>query len=310
MRTSIQNAVLPAASWHEHARTHAERVDALVADHLHRRQNKKSHPVHDFLFTYYSYRPSQLRRWHPGYGITLVDAEEFTGLRGYEVTDDAAAVTSEFLTAQQDLIGGTHALLTATAGRAANTGCFGLHEWAMVYRTEKPRHDLPLRLGSAGTDTVVRSHRIACSHFDAYRFFTDAARERNTLRPGRDDRVEFEQPGCLHAGMDLYKHAFRLSPLIRSELIADCFELAREIRILDVRASPYDVTSLGYPPVPIETAQGKREYAAAQQAFSQRATPLRSELIGQCERLMATLDQAGATTVRPAADAARASSTS
>ena len=32
------------------------------------------HPVHDFLFTYYSQRPAQLRRWHPGYGVALAGA--------------------------------------------------------------------------------------------------------------------------------------------------------------------------------------------------------------------------------------------
>ena len=61
------------------------------------------------------------------------------------------------------------------AGRP-NLGCFGMHEWAMVYRQseDETRHAAwPLRLGSAGTDEVVESHRIACSHFDAFRFFTD-----------------------------------------------------------------------------------------------------------------------------------------
>ena len=52
------------------------------------------------------------------------------------------------------------------------------------------------------------STRIACSHFDAYRFFTDTARTLNTLSPGRDDRAAYEQPGCLHATMDLYSTRF------------------------------------------------------------------------------------------------------
>ena len=124
------------------------------------------------------------------------------------------------------------------------------------------RHDWPLRLGGAGTDEVVEGHRIACSHFDAFRFFTDSARPLNTLQPGRDDRAEFEQPGCLHAGMDLYKHAFRLTPLVPSELVADCFELAWDIRELDMRASPYDFSDLGLEPVRIETPEGKQEYVA------------------------------------------------
>jgi hypothetical protein len=185
------------------------------------------------------------------------------------------------------LIESIRGLLVATAGRQAVLGCFGLHEWAMVYRAGETRHDRPLRLGAAGTDAVVESHRIACSHFDAFRFFTDEARPLNVLQPGRDDRIHFEQPGCLHAGMDLYKHAFRLSPLVPSELVADCFALARDIRELDMRASPYDLTALGYEPVPIEAPEGKQEYAAAQRAFAERAAPLRRQLIEWCDRLLA-----------------------
>src|SRR5680860_382312 len=147
----------------------------------------------------------------------------------------------------------------------------------------RPRIWLPL--GSAATDEVVEGHRISCSHFDAFRFFTDSARPLNTLRPGRDDRASYEQPGCLHAGMDLYKHAFRLAPLVPSELVADCFELAWDIRELDMRASPYDFSELGFTPVRIETPEGKQEYVAAQRAFAERGTPLRHRLIEACTHL-------------------------
>ena len=42
-----------------------------------------------------------------------------------------------------------------------------------------------------------------------------------------------------------------------------------------MRASPYDLADLGYPPVPIETPAGRAEYARAQAAFARRAAPLR-----------------------------------
>jgi hypothetical protein len=133
----------------------------------------------------------------------------------------------------------------------------------------------------------VESHRIACSHFDAFRFFTEPARPRNTLQPRSDDRPSFEQPGCLHAGMDLYKHAYRLTPLVSSDLVADCFALARDIRVLDMRASPYDLRDLGHEPVRVETPEGKQEYVAAQRGFAERGTPLRARLVAECERLLA-----------------------
>jgi hypothetical protein len=172
--------------------------------------------------------------------------------------------------------------LTATAAAPAQFGCFGLHEWAMVYRQnpDRVRHSAHrLRLGPAGTDEVVRAHRIRCSHYDAFRFFTDPARPRNQLQPTSDDRVELEQPGCLHASMDLYKWAYRLLPVVSSDLLADAFELAKAIREVDMRASPYDLEDLGYPPIPIETAAGKTQYVALQREFAARAQTLRGRLL-------------------------------
>ena len=262
-----------------------------------------AHPVEDFLFTYYSQRPAALRRWHPGFGVGLVGGAPYAGAKGYGLVStgstgrsgstgrgDVVAVTREHLAPQRPVASALHELLSATAARPPQLGCLGLHEWAMVYKqpAARMRHgDWPLRLGGQGTDTVVESHRIACSHFDAFRFFTDSARPMNTLQPGRDDRTAHEQPGCLHAGMDLYKHAFRLTPMICSDLVADCFELARDIRVLDMRASPYDLVDLGYEPVRIETGGGKQEYVAAQRDFADRAAPLRRRLIEECERFLA-----------------------
>ena len=301
--------VLDEASWTARRDAHEARVDAWVQPHLARRRDGVPHPVEDFLFTYYSHRPAALRRWHPGFGVALAgpQAEAYAGLKGYArpvvepvetapppvvepVETSAWTVTPEHVRAQRSLLEGLHRLLSATAGRPAQLGCFGMHEWAMVYRLgqDDVRHATwPLRLGGRGTDDVVESHRIACSHFDAFRFFTDDARPRNVLQPGRDDRADFEQPGCLHAGMDLYKHAFRLTPMVPSELVADCFELARDIRVLDMRASPYDLSDLGYSPMRVETPEGKQEYAAAQRAFADRGAPLRHRLVDACERLLA-----------------------
>ena len=89
--------------------------------------------------------------------------------------------------------------------------------------------------------------------------------------------------------MDLYKHAFRLTPLVPSELVADCFELARDIRVVDMQASPYDLADLGFAPIRIETAEGKQEYAAAQRAFADRAAPLRNRLAEECTRLLESI---------------------
>lgn len=70
--------VLPGHTWRERARAHADRADAMTAGWRARKQTHTAHPVEDFLFTYYPTRPAQLRRWHPGAGIALQDAAEFT----------------------------------------------------------------------------------------------------------------------------------------------------------------------------------------------------------------------------------------
>ena len=63
--------VLTESQWRERAAAHEARVDSAVAAHLSRRRDHRKHPVEDFLFTYYSFTPAQLRRWHPGAGTAL-----------------------------------------------------------------------------------------------------------------------------------------------------------------------------------------------------------------------------------------------
>jgi hypothetical protein len=100
--------------------------------------------------------------------------------------------------------------------------------------------------------------------------------------------LEHEQRGCLHANMDLYKWAFKLAPFTPSDLIADCFALARDIREIDMRASPYDLGSLGFEPIMIETTEGRTDYERHQRTFTARGEPLRARLLAVCERLLAT----------------------
>ncbi|MEW2381236.1 3-methyladenine DNA glycosylase [Micromonospora sp. NPDC047707] len=276
-------AVLDAAVWRARHRAHEERVDAWLTPHLARRRRGEKHPVEDFLFTYYSYRPAQLRRWHPGAGVVLRDADAADLGRDYRAGAAGVTLDTEGVRARRaESVAWIRALLSATAGRSAQFGCFGMHEWAMVYRQTQAevRHNAwPLRLSPERTAAVVDERGVRCSHFDAYRFFTAPARPLNVLTPTRESQHALEQPGCLHANMDLYKWAYKLSPLVPSELVADAFDLAREIRTLDMRASPYDLAALGYPPVRVETAEGRAEYVTAQRGFAERAAALRARLL-------------------------------
>jgi hypothetical protein len=279
---------LPPEVWTARSDAHAARVDALTAGARARRATGERHPVEDFLYEYYNTRPSLLRRWHPGPHMALAGAAPHAGWRWY--VTDAGTVrldVAAFVADRGATVRFVRDLLGATASRTAFTGCFGLHEWAMVYRADERRHTVPLRLGQEATDAVVEAHPIRCTHFDAFRFFTPAAAGLNRVRPTRATQPSFEQPGCLHATMDLYKWALKLAPATPAELVADCFELARDVRALDMRASPYDLRAHGYEPVAIETPEGKASYVAAQRGFAERGAVLRARLLEVCNQLLA-----------------------
>ncbi len=282
---------LAPADWRPRADAHQARADALTAAHRARKANRERHPVDDFLYDYYGIKPSLLRRWHPGVGVALAATDdgpaEHAGWRWYRA-DANGAVTLDveaFLADRADPVAYIRELLAATAARPAHTGCFGMHEWAMVYRQDdtRRRHTLPLRLGREGTDAVVEQHPLRCTHFDAFRFFTPEAVPRNREPLSRETQVASEQPGCLHANMDCLKWALKLGPLVPGDLLLDCFELARDIRTLDMQASPYDVSSLGEHAVAVETPEGKAEYVRRQRDYATRSNELRRRLLDVCD---------------------------
>jgi hypothetical protein len=294
---TIAAEVLSGPQWRARRADHESRVDAWIAAHRDRQRVGRKHPVEDFLFTYYSSRPRQLRRWHPGAGVLLANADPADFGPDYVSRSAGLALdTSRVCTRRGEAIAWIREVLAGTASRPPQFGCFGMHEWAMVYRqsVDEVRHaDWPLRLSPAETAAVVDANRLRCSHFDAFRFFTPPARPLNVVQPSRATQAALEQPGCLHANMDLYKWAYKLSPLVASELVADCFALAREIRTVDMRASPYDLTELGYPPIRVETVAGRAEYIAVQREFADRAAVLRGHLIAAIDTA-ATIDTGAA----------------
>jgi hypothetical protein len=266
--------VLDAGTWRARRAAHEARVDAWTAGHRERAARGQRHPVEDFLFTYYSYRPGRLRRWSPGAGVVLQD---HPAAPPFAAHPDGAVLGPPTERARRTA-GFVADLLARTADRPAQLGCFGLHEWAMTYRGERRHEEWPLRLGQEGTDAVVEALGLRCSHHDAFRFFTPSARPLNVLQPTREAQADLEQPGCLHANMDLYKWSYKLAPWVPSELVADCFDLARRVRVLDMQASPYDLSGLGLEAVPVERPEGRAEYAERQAAFAAEAEVLRERL--------------------------------
>lgn len=296
------STVLTEEQWLPRSRQHRERVQPFVDGFLARRSAGKKHPVEDFLFTYYSQKPGQLLRWHPGAGVVLAGeaAAERTSWKFYRTLTEpelaaagldagTTAVTVDvaaFLAARGSAADFTRTLLSRTAARKPSLGCFGMHEWAMAYKSavNGVRHDyLQLRLGAEGTDELVEKSRIRCTHIDAFRFYTPQAVPLNELTPTRENQVDLEQPGCLHANMDLYKWTYKLVPLLPSDLVMECFELSWRIREMDMRASPYDLQDWGYSPIPVETPAGRGMYAGAQRDFSEESQQLRARILGLLE---------------------------
>ena len=299
--------VLSAEDWRGKSRAHRERVARHTVPARERKDRGIPHPIADFLFQYYPFPLSLLENWQPGTGVALEWPEDDEGCDGMRPGEtgfnsrhytwlqgdgnrsaggqpsllfaDPALLTDK----ERQRMGWIGDLLAATASRPPMFSCHGLHEWAMVYGGRQVRHEktTTLRLPQAEIDALVSSRPVCCSHHDAFRFFAAEARPFNRLQPSLETRMELEQPGCVHANMDLYKWCAKLMPWTGSQLLLDCFELAIALRDLDMRASPYDLSAWGCEPVRIETAEGRREYEAEQKRLAFAATGLRARLIGK-----------------------------
>lgn len=262
---------------------------------MRRRERGEGHPVWDFLYEYYAFRPGHCFRWSPGPGVLLegADAARMVPQGMWTAHPEGAWLDPATTPAQRrDGWAWTLKLLERTAERPPVFACGGLHEWAMVYRGERRHRQVPLRLPEEELAAFVESQPITCSHYDAFRFFTPAARPLNRLQPQSTTRLELEQRGCLHVNMDLYKWATRLAPWLEGELLLDCLELARAAREVDMRASPYDLRSYGLEPIRMETAEGRAAFAAAQMDLAERAQPLRARLIAAYRAVLSAQEKA------------------
>lgn len=290
-----QYSQLPLEAWTLRAKTHKELVSPLADDFLNRRGLGLTHAVHDFLFTYYSCSPLKLKQWVPSFEEELIvndqTRDEYPWLRDYWFKLDGNVLLLNRERIHQNTRGMANfiaELCSNISQRASRFGCYGLHEWAMVYKlsSEDLRHQgHRLRLSPDDLAAFVESQSICCSHYDAYRFFTKEAHPLNTLNPLLETRLQMEQGGCVHANMDLYKWTTKLWPWVGSDLMAKTFFLALEGRELDMRASPYDLRDKGYAPICIETEDGRKQYQKEQQLLAEKAIPLREELRVFCERL-------------------------
>ena len=286
----LENVLLEESTWKSLMDSHETELGALLDPYLKKRSMQQKDPVLDFLFEYYAFRPSHLKRWSPGIGVSLEIGtnSELPEVSELTVSGHLAYLDPKHFPEKRiRSLRWTLDLLKESAGKKPLFGCFGMHEWAMVYRAGEVRHDqIPFRLSEEEIAEFVESRPLLCTHFDAFRFFTDKAKPMNRNELSRDKFQEMEQPGCLHTNMDLYKWAFKLYPWISSEVIRKAFFNAVETRKVDMQASPYDAREFGLEPIKIETEAGRKEYLERQTEIFERSMPIRSELIDAMEDLL------------------------
>jgi hypothetical protein len=276
--------------WASKKRDHEKELSALLDPYLEKRSRQLKDPVLDFLFEYYPFRPAHVKRWSPGIGRSLQysDPENLPEISELTLSEGRAYLDIAYL--PQKRVASAEwivTLLHKSSQKKPLFGCFGMHEWAMVYKAESVRHDqIPLRLSDQEVAEFVESRPLLCTHFDAFRFFTDKAKPMNKNILDRDNFEEMEQPGCVHTNMDLYKWAFKLYPWISGGLLRDAFLNAVEARRVDMQASPYDARSFGLEPIRIETEEGRLEYVKKQMEIYQSSMPIRERLISELERVI------------------------
>ncbi|HUR55738.1 MAG TPA: 3-methyladenine DNA glycosylase, partial [Gemmataceae bacterium] len=256
---------MPRVAWEAERAAYLGRVRPLADDRLRRMSRQEKHPVYDFLFDYFSFRPAHLLRWSPGANVLLEDATPADiGWTEFESYEGGLMLRPESFPAQRrGYLAWAVGYLDATRDREPSFACLGLHEWAMVYRDPNVRHPyVPLRLSREDTDAVVASQPLRCTHFDAFRFFTKEAIPLNRVPLTRATTTDNDQAGCLHVSMDLYRFAYKIAPFCPGDVLANAFALATSAREIDMRASPYDLSGYGFPPIRIETREGREEYVA------------------------------------------------
>lgn len=269
---------------------HRAKVGPWVDDRVRRKQVGQKDPIADFLFEYYSFPPAKLLRWSPGLTAILLETkpEEMDDAKHFVALPNGCTLDpGRFPEHRIPYLHWAISYLEAVQQREPYFGCFGLHEWAMVYRTDEVRHDrIPLRLGREGSNAIVESRPVNCSHYDAFRFFTPQAKPLNRTELTRQNSIDHDQPACIHAIMDLYKFCYKISPYCKSELLADAFLLGAECRVLDMRASPYDLTSHSLMPIRIETREGRDEYVAEQSRLADAGCNLRDRVLAEYRTLL------------------------
>lgn len=277
--------------WTSRKKSHEAVLSPFILEYRKWKNLGNKHPVYDFLFSYYSFSSGQLLRWSPGINVKLEFEERLNSYDDWtdyiSIEENMAFINPQsFPEHRKPYLKWAIQYLNNIKNRQGIFHCFGLHEWAMVYKSDKRQHpQVSLRVSDRDIQNVVESNILCCTHYDAYRFFTNDAIPLNKHELKRTNMIDYDQPACIHVNMDLYKFGYKIAPYISSDLLRDLFLNAKKAREIDMRASPYNIENLK--PILIETKEGREEYITLQKEVQLESIPLRNKLIIEYEKLSA-----------------------
>ena len=294
--------MLKRSEWRSRADAHRRRVRDLLGGMFYDRKVHDRHPIYNFLFNYYRFRPHRtIERYSAGLDFAVescsssddeslyLPSSKYLSVKdGCIEMDPVKSLNEKSVTRIRNLC----TLLEKVQRRPPNFSCFGVHEFAMLHsgtRRSLFQKGLKLRMSQREIDNVVERAPIRCTHFDATWHFPKSALKSCRIKTSPDLRTKNEQAGCIHTNLDLFKFSLRLWPFASSELVADALELAIRARELDMRASPYDLSSISdftelgrdfdLTPVLIETESGRAEFRDSTMVLYRDSLPIRDRLI-------------------------------
>jgi hypothetical protein len=298
-----------------------------------RRHSVRAHPVYNFLHQYYRFSPAALLKYSPGPNIILSDsfhAEDQASsllnsdfrcisylhdgfyyspflLRGTDGRDAIKKHNGSGRTLLDELVR-CRQLLQRSLERRPLLSCFGLHEWAMLYwpatqdRLRPKQENLPLRVSQDVINATVDANPLRCTHFDAWRFFHPSTQPRNVIPTlSRESQLQHEQPGCIHNTMDLFRIAHLAYPLISSKLLIEALEIAISARKIDMRSSPYDLSTVAgcENVIAVETPEGRRLMMQEQEKLYLDSIDIRKNLLLALDEILSQTDRSVAAASLP-----------
>ena len=252
-------------------------------------QRGEAHPVWDFLFSYYSLRPRQLRRWHPGYGVALggASARPLPGPRRLRhARRDGGRHPRASAGSRADTVAFIADLLRATAASARPT------ELLRAARVGDGLPDAPtsatsrFRCGWAPRAPTRWSSRCRCAAATSTPTGSSPSPPRAAQRRAAEPAVAGRHRT---AGVRARQHG-SVQVVLQTRPAggvgaADGLPRPRR-RCPRARHACQPVRpgrTTDFAPIAIETPAGRTEYVRRQQDVADRAAPLRAALLSRCD---------------------------